>query len=196
MSQNQAQIAASMGLGALKRLRLTHARPKSLDFVRGHEALEELVLEYVSGVDDLRPVAVLPNLRALHLENLRRMRDFSGLADAAKLRYLSVDGTFDWAQPISSLAFVSSLRALEHFRLGSVRVLAPLTRARTADEAQTTPRGKHFAGRISSRRLCLHRGRNPPCAGRDLRPLLDFTERAPQTRSKRYSCKNAGGRTP
>lgn len=119
-----AQLAFVAKLVGLKRLRVTHARPASLEFVRALVRLEEVVLEYVSGFDDLAPLAVLPKLRALHLENLRRVADFSGLAGARQLRCLAIDGTLDWSQPIRDLAFVSEMARLEALRLGAVRVAA------------------------------------------------------------------------
>ena len=97
---------------------------KTLDILSGLSELEELVLEYVSGVDDLRPIGTLPKLKALHLENLRRVRDFSGLSGARELRYLAIDGTFDWSQPVADLTFVSGLAKLEYFTLRAVRILA------------------------------------------------------------------------
>lgn len=112
-------------LWRLKKLRITHARPKSIDFLARLQALEELVLEYVSGFDDIAPVGALKNLRSLHIENLRRVSDFSGLSGASSLKYLCIDGTFDWRQPIDSFDFLGALDSLEVFKLGGVRSLAP-----------------------------------------------------------------------
>ena len=39
--------------------------------------------------------AELKRLRALHVENLRRVSDFSGLAGLDSLRYLAIHGTLD-----------------------------------------------------------------------------------------------------
>ena len=86
--------------------------------------LSELVLEYVSGFSDVGPLGLLPSLQALHLENLRNVDDFSGLGLSSSLKYLSIDGTIDWSQPVSSLEFLGSMEALEHLRLMHVRTRA------------------------------------------------------------------------
>lgn len=117
-----------LGVGALrslKRLRVTHARPKTIDFIRSLGGLEELVLEYVSGVSDLSPLRALKHLRALHLENLRRVSDFSGLAGVTNLKYLAIFGTLDWQQPIASFEFLRGLPQLEVFALWEVKCQAP-----------------------------------------------------------------------
>lgn len=111
-------------LTGLARLRITHARPTSLDFLCGLRNLRELVLEYVSGVEHIDPIGSLPQLAALNLENLRRVKNFSGILPGASIKYLSIDGTLDWSQPIQDLAFVGSLSSLEFLRLAKVRVLA------------------------------------------------------------------------
>jgi hypothetical protein len=51
------QLEAAGRLKSVKRLRITHAQPKTLDFIRTMIAVEELVLEYVSGFSDLSPFA-------------------------------------------------------------------------------------------------------------------------------------------
>jgi hypothetical protein len=118
------QIEGLEHLPNLARLRITHARPKALDFLSSLQNLRELVLEYVSGVEQLEPLGMLPKLEALHLENLRRVEDFSGIAHSKSLKYISIDGTFDWSQPVRDLAFIGSLVKLEYLRLAKVRVLA------------------------------------------------------------------------
>src|SRR5688572_14339979 len=45
---SEEQLAAVGVLTSVKRLRVTHARPTSLDFLRTMVGVEELVLEYVS----------------------------------------------------------------------------------------------------------------------------------------------------
>ena len=126
-------------LWRLKRLRITHARPKNVEFVSRLHGLEELILEYVSGFDDLGPIGGLPRLRSLHLENLRRVSDFSGLSSAKSLQYLFIAGTLDWKQPVQNFDFLGELENLEILKLGGfgdVRSLAeypallPLTRLR------------------------------------------------------------------
>lgn len=119
------QLLAVEALRSLKRLRITHARPQTIDFIRSMSALEELVLEYVSGFSDLSPLAALKHLRALHVENLRRVSDFGGLAGATSLKYLAVYGTLDWQQPIDGFEFLRGLPQLEVLALWQVKCRAP-----------------------------------------------------------------------
>ncbi|WP_424940908.1 hypothetical protein [Aliiroseovarius sp. S253] len=114
---NQAQIEAVSQCDQIKRLRITHARPKSIAAIAKLKKLEEVVLEYVSGFDDISPLAELPELRSLHMENLRAMRDFSPLGQCAKLRYLTISGTFDWPQPVNSISFAANIGTLEFLML-------------------------------------------------------------------------------
>ena len=100
------QLQAIAELSALKRLRITHARPKEITFISPLSHIEELVLEYVSGFSDLSPLCSLPKLKSLHIENLRRVTDFGGLSGLACLRYLRIDGTLDWKQPIADFEFL------------------------------------------------------------------------------------------
>lgn len=104
-------------LWRLKRLRITHARPRNIEFISRLQNLEELILEYVSGFDDVSPVGGLTRLHALHFENLRRVSNFSGLAGSRNLRFLSISGTLDWAQPVDSFDFLRSLTELEYLTL-------------------------------------------------------------------------------
>jgi hypothetical protein len=115
------QIAALPGFAHVKRLRITHARVEDLEVLAGL-AVEELVLEYVSGFADLSPIARMPALRSLHLENLRGVTDFAPLAQAKGLRYLGIRGTDDWRQPVQPVAFLQGLARLEALVLGQVRV--------------------------------------------------------------------------
>ena len=121
----QEQLLAIGQLRGVKRMRITHARPKSLDFIRGMTSIEELVLEYVSGFDDLAPLRSFDRLRALHVENLRRVSDFSGLSGLTSLKYLSIYGTLDWKQPIADFEFLRGLPGLEVLGLFQVTTDAP-----------------------------------------------------------------------
>lgn len=114
------QLEAVGSLDRVTRLRITHARPRTLDFIRSMTAVEELVLEYVSGFEDLSPLRSLKRLRSLHLENLRRVFHFDGLSGLDGLRYLSIGGTLDWKQPIADFEFLRGLPSLEVLRLFSV----------------------------------------------------------------------------
>lgn len=118
------QLEAVGELNKIKRLRITHARPKDIGFISGMRSVEELVLEYISGFDDLSPLAGLKSLRALHLENLRRVEDFGGLAGIKAMRYLAIHGTLDWNQPIADVEFLRGLRSLEVFALFQTKIRA------------------------------------------------------------------------
>ena len=119
------QFAAIGELGGLQRLRITHARPKSIDVLAGLKGVQELVLEYVSGFSDLSPLRELPRLRALHLENLRKVCDFGGLAGCEALRFLAIDGTLDWKQPVQDFEFLRGLPKLEVLKLWQMKCRAP-----------------------------------------------------------------------
>ena len=120
-SPSREQLAFVSQLRRLKRLRITHARPKDINFLSRLDDLEEVVLEYVSGFEDLSPIGRLPRLTALHLENLRQVSDFSPLGSAAELKYLGIRGTLDWAQPVESFDFLSDNSNLEYLVIGSIR---------------------------------------------------------------------------
>jgi len=119
-SPSREQLESVAELTGLERLRITHARPKAIDFLESLPELRELVLEYVSGFSDLSPVGSLPRLKSLHLENLRKVRDFGGLAGSKQLRYLRIDGTLDWKQPIDDFEFLRELPALEVLAFGQI----------------------------------------------------------------------------
>jgi hypothetical protein len=110
---SQEQLEGISELRSLKRLRITHARPKTIDFIRGLSCVEELILEYVSGFNDLSPLRDLKRLRSLHMENLRRVESFDGLSGIESLRYLAFCGTFDWKQPVKDFEFLRGLPNLE-----------------------------------------------------------------------------------
>lgn len=119
-SPSHEQLQAIAELTELKRLRITHARPKEISFLRALTQIEELVLEYISGFSDLSPLRSLPQLKSLHLENLRRVVDFGGLSGLAGLRYLSINGTLDWKQPIADFEFLRGLPNLEVLSLWQI----------------------------------------------------------------------------
>jgi hypothetical protein len=104
----------------IRRLRITHARLTNIDFISSLVNVEELVLEYVSGFSDLAPIRSLNNLKSLHLENLRKVFEFSGLKGIESLRYLRIDGTLDWKQPIANFEFLHGLPNLEVLSFGQV----------------------------------------------------------------------------
>jgi hypothetical protein len=114
------QLRAISELSMLKRLRITHARPKDIDFISSLVKIEELVLEYVSGFTDLTPLRSLSKLRSVHIENLRKVHDFSGLSGIKSLEYLRIDGTLDWKQPIADFEFLRGLPNLEVLSFGQI----------------------------------------------------------------------------
>lgn len=121
----QEQLRAVCELRSVKRLRITHARPATIDCIGAMGGVEELILEYVSGFSDLAPLCSLRRLHALHIENVRRVADFSGLSGAENLKYLSVNGTTDWKQPIEDFEFLRGLPQLEVLALWQVICRAP-----------------------------------------------------------------------
>jgi hypothetical protein len=111
------QLESIITLTELKRLRVTHARTKNIDFMSGLISLEECVFEYFSGFSDLSPLNKLPKLKSLHFENLRKVSDFNGLIGSKTLKYLYINGTLDWNQPIDNFEFLSHLESLEVIHL-------------------------------------------------------------------------------
>ena len=107
------QIQAIGKLTNLKRLRVTFFRAKDIEFISDLHNLEELILEYVSGFSDLSPLSKLKKLKSLHFENLRKVQNFDGLSGLESLKYLSINGTFDWKQPIDNFEFLKGLPNLE-----------------------------------------------------------------------------------
>jgi len=99
---------------------VTFFRANNIEFIGSLYNLEEVVLEYVSGFSDLSPLQKLTKLRSLHLENLRRVSNFDGLKGINGLKYLYIDGTLDWNQPIENFAFLTGLPNIEVFSLGFV----------------------------------------------------------------------------
>ena len=115
---SKTQLEKIGNLKQLKRLRISHARPKNIEFIADLSNLEEVVFEYVSGFSDLSPFKKLSKLKSLHLENLRRVSNYDGLRGINTLRYLNIDGTLDWKQPVESFNFLEDIPNLEIFRLG------------------------------------------------------------------------------
>lgn len=115
------QVSKIGKLQNIKRLRITHIRLKDIEFIRELENIEELVLEYVSGFSDLSPLKSLKKLISLHIENLRKVADFDGLSGLESLKYLRIDGTTDWKQPIDNFDFLNGLPNLEVFSLGWIK---------------------------------------------------------------------------
>ena len=114
------QVESIQRLKSLKRLRITFFRAKNIEFIETLQNLEEVIFEYVSGFSDLSPLQKLTKLKSLHLENLRRVSNFDGLKGIDSLRYLHIDGTLDWKQPIEDFTFLTGLPSVEVFSLGFI----------------------------------------------------------------------------
>lgn len=120
------QVQAISKLKNIKRLRVTFFRAADIEFISQLHNLEELILEYVSGFSDLTPLRKLKKLKSVHFENLRRVTDFGGLAGIESLRYIYINGTLDWNQPVDNFDFLSDLPNLEILALGfGVKVVHP-----------------------------------------------------------------------
>jgi hypothetical protein len=118
------QVQAIRKLTHIKRLRVTFFKAADIDFITDLQHLEELILEYGSGFSDLTPLQKLKKLRSVHFENLRRVKDFSGLAGIESLKYIYINGTFDWNQPVESLDFLSEVPNLEILAFGfGIRIM-------------------------------------------------------------------------
>lgn len=120
------QVEAIRKLTKIKRLRITFFRATDIEFIGELFNLEELILEYVSGFSDLAPLKKLKKLKSVHFENLRRVTDFSKISGIESLRYMYINGTFDWSQPVENFDFLTELPNLEIFTLGfGVKLLQP-----------------------------------------------------------------------
>ena len=117
---NKEQIQAIRRLTNIKRLRITFFRATDIQFIGDLSNLEELILEYVSGFSDLTPLSKLTKLKSVHFENLRKVSNFDGLKGMNSLRYLYINGTLDWSQPIDNFDFLNGLPNLEGFSLGRI----------------------------------------------------------------------------
>lgn len=114
------QVEAIRKLTNIKRLRVTFFRATDIEFIGDLKNLEEVILEYVSGFSDLTPLLKLTKIKSLHFENLRRVSNFDGLRGLDSLRYLHIDGTLDWNQPIENFDFLKELPNIEVFSLGFI----------------------------------------------------------------------------
>lgn len=114
------QVQAIRILTNIKRLRVTFFRATDIEFIGDLHNLEEVILEYVSGFSDLTPLSKLKKLKSIHFENLRRVSNFDGLRGLKSLRYMHIDGTLDWNQPIENFEFLKGLPNLEVFSLGFI----------------------------------------------------------------------------
>jgi len=97
--------------------------------------LEGLSLGTTS-VEDISPIAKLPNLTFLQLDNLNRVHDFGALSHARRLEFLEIEGYPQGPQKIRvrDLAFALDLKNLRALRIGYVIVdhfdISPLLKLR------------------------------------------------------------------
>ncbi len=119
-SPNKEQVQEIHKLLNIKRLRVSFLRTKDIEFIGSLQNLEELILEYVCGFSDLSPLKKLTKLKSVHFENLRRVSNFDTLQGIKSLKYLSIDGTLDWNQPIENFNFLKELPNIEVFSLGFI----------------------------------------------------------------------------
>lgn len=117
---NKEQIESIRNLTQIKRLRISFLRTNNIEFIINFQNLEELVLEYVSGFSDLSPLKNLKKLKSLHFENLKKVSNFDGLRGIESLKYLYIDGTLDWNQPIENFSFLEDIPNLEVFAIGFI----------------------------------------------------------------------------
>lgn len=168
------QLEAVSDLKILKRLRITHARPTDLSFLKSSLNIEELVLEYVSGFSDLSPLKYLKKLRSLHLENLRRVSDFSGLIGLESLKYLRIDGTLDWKQPIEDFEFLRGLPNLEVLSFGQIINKSPYPALLPVRDLKNLKRIKLVWNMLAPEEYALMEVALPEVAGADWGPYRRF----------------------
>lgn len=164
------QLQALPKLRNLINLRISHCRPKTLGFLHNQIFLKELILEYVSGFDDLSPISNLPKIKALHLENLRGVKCFSGLKNCVSLQYLSIYGTLDWNQPVQTLDFMSGLRSLEYFESAFVRYLAEFPVFRSIRDLQFLKKIKVTMNAVSLEDFAYLAANRPDVLGANRNP--------------------------
>ena len=170
------QLLAISTLVSLKRLRITHARPKDINFIGSLVNVEELVLEYVSGFSDLSPLRSLTKLKSLHMENLRKVSCFEGLAGIESLRYLRIDGTFDWKQPILSFDFLAGLPNLEVLSFGKIITKAPYPALLPALALKKLKQIKLLWNKLAAQEYALLEVALPDVEGADWGPFTRYAK--------------------
>jgi hypothetical protein len=119
----------------LECLKIKHSGVVRLDAISGATSLRYLRLGSSPKVESVAPLAALPRLRMLELENLAKVSDFSALASLTTLESLSVTGSMWSRQDVGALApfaALTQLRALslDTAKVSSLRPLAGLTNLR------------------------------------------------------------------
>lgn len=142
ISPSKPQLDLIGRLGGLKRLRLGQVRQADVTSLADLAGLEELALISVSGPTSLAPLGRLPRLRALYVESMRSLSDWSGLTSAPGLTCLEIFGSPDKRQRIDDLAFLDGLPQLDYLQLALCQLgqgadwLAPLARHHTLGRLQ------------------------------------------------------------
>lgn len=132
---DQAFLDEIVELADLRTLYLERVTATDLSVLGRLHALERLVIHSPTRIDSFDWAASLaPSLRALAVENARRVRELDALAGLAQLRTLAVEGSLHSAMRVASLEPLRGLHALEALFLTALRVedrrLAPLASLR------------------------------------------------------------------
>lgn len=114
-------------------------RLEHLNGIQSMKSLSSLTIGYASKVYDISPIASLPNLKTLHVERCKNMKDFSPLKGNNVIEKLTID-------QVESLDFVpqmQSLYAIKFFNCidGDLR---PLLESRTLKDIFFYPNKKHY----------------------------------------------------
>jgi hypothetical protein len=131
----QALFDAICAVDGLECLKIKHSSVVRLDAIPGATSLRYLRLGSSPKVESVAPLAALPRLRILELENLAKVSDFSALGGLRSLESLSVTGSMWSRQDVGALApfaALTQLRALslDTAKVRSLRPLATLTNLR------------------------------------------------------------------
>ncbi len=117
---------------SLEVLQLKWSNVRHLDAIRGLRALRKLSIGSSTRVESIIPLADLPSLDLLELENFKLITDFSPLLNIRSLRDLSVTGSM-WSkqsvaslQPFAQMTWLESL-CVDTSKLTSIRELSSLT---------------------------------------------------------------------
>jgi hypothetical protein len=129
---------------SLARLHVKWGPVVDLAPLRRLRQLEGLSLGTTS-VEDISPIAELPKLKFLQLENLKHVHDFSALSGACRLEFLEIEGYPQGPQKIhvKDLAFAHRLHDLRALRIGYALVdngdISPLLNLRKLEYLDLPP---------------------------------------------------------
>ena len=123
-------------LPSLRRLALRVPRTRSLEALRGHAGIEIFAMDF-GGVRDLSPLADLPRLRGLELDQVRKLDtgDLDPIGDCTGLEAVSL-GALRNVESLRALARrpAATLRMLLLERLTGLTTLADLTACERLEE--------------------------------------------------------------